>query len=448
VDPLTLAGQRAAALLPILQEQLQYRFTVVLVPRPDITEFPLQNFYRFVAPTGAGVATGADASAGASAGAGAADGAHSFTAPGSASARFAQLPLQHVLTVRMDIPEPWNVQSTEAVQDIDNLRCTPSMCGDPLPTSSSNSSSSSPEASTHTSVAYALKNILVAGQCFEAGPAGSSSKRMRQQQLPPNGLQLTLRDAATVDPSAASYSDTLVMQNLGYFQLQANPGLFVLNTAEGRATELYSLLGADAQVGTWVDVSDSAQPSAGSYVAVRSFEDVIHRLMVRKRRGKEHLALLGDEGDGEGEDEDATVQARAALGMKAKASSSRGSGGAGKEKKQQGSNAAAESGGKGSVWNSLFGSAQSKDADKAAVVKHEKEKEEEEDDRIHVFSLATGHMYERLVSTCMRCLDALSLFKTLFVYLFVCFTFCDLHYLSYLSQTPSVATDYTRSCAS
>ena len=34
----------------------------------------------------------------------------------SSSANFADLPRQHVLTVRMDVPEPWNVQATDAVQ--------------------------------------------------------------------------------------------------------------------------------------------------------------------------------------------------------------------------------------------------------------------------------------------------------------------------------------------
>lgn len=45
-----MAGQRAAALIPLLTEQLQYTVTVVLVPRMEITDFPLQNFYRYVAP--------------------------------------------------------------------------------------------------------------------------------------------------------------------------------------------------------------------------------------------------------------------------------------------------------------------------------------------------------------------------------------------------------------
>jgi UDP-glucose:Glycoprotein Glucosyltransferase len=43
--------------------------------------------------------------------------------------------------------------------------------------------------------------------------------------------------------------DTLVMQNLGYFQLQANPGLWQLTLAEGRASELYQIADADETFG-------------------------------------------------------------------------------------------------------------------------------------------------------------------------------------------------------
>jgi hypothetical protein len=34
----------------------------------------------------------------------------------STSAYFTDLPRQHVLTVRVDVPEPWNVQATDAAQ--------------------------------------------------------------------------------------------------------------------------------------------------------------------------------------------------------------------------------------------------------------------------------------------------------------------------------------------
>jgi UDP-glucose:glycoprotein glucosyltransferase len=46
--------------------------------------------------------------------------------------------------------------------------------------------------------------------------------------------------------------DTLVMSNLGYFQLKALPGAFLLQLAQGRSQELYavdnSTQGVDAQV--------------------------------------------------------------------------------------------------------------------------------------------------------------------------------------------------------
>ncbi len=73
------------------------------------------------------------------------------------SARFSALPRQHTLTVRLDAPEPWNVQTSVAQQDIDNLRCTSSACGD-----------GGAGGADSTVVTYALKNVLVAGQCFES----------------------------------------------------------------------------------------------------------------------------------------------------------------------------------------------------------------------------------------------------------------------------------------
>lgn len=36
------------------------------------------------------------------------------------------------------------------------------------------------------------------------------------------------------------YTDTIVMQNNGYFQLRANPGLWSIGIKEGRSKELYS----------------------------------------------------------------------------------------------------------------------------------------------------------------------------------------------------------------
>ena len=51
---------------------------------------------------------------------------------GNPAATFSHLPKNHVLTMRLDVPEGWNVQQLAATQDTDNLRCDSEAhsCGD------------------------------------------------------------------------------------------------------------------------------------------------------------------------------------------------------------------------------------------------------------------------------------------------------------------------------
>jgi UDP-glucose:glycoprotein glucosyltransferase len=107
VDPLTLAGQRAAGLIRLLQQQLRLPVTLLLLPRPEITDFPLQNFYRYVlSPHDYNLDHDHDTSSATS----------SSTTSSAAKAVFQSLPRQHTLTVRIDAPEPWNIQATSAIQ--------------------------------------------------------------------------------------------------------------------------------------------------------------------------------------------------------------------------------------------------------------------------------------------------------------------------------------------
>lgn len=53
---------------------------------------------------------------------------------------------------------------------------------------------------------------------------------------PPRGLQITLGTS-----QQPLLMDTIVMANLGYFQLKANPGAWVLNLREGRSRDLYDI---------------------------------------------------------------------------------------------------------------------------------------------------------------------------------------------------------------
>jgi len=85
--------------------------------------------------------------------------------------------------------------------------------------------------------------------------SGAGARGGAQMAAPPNGLQLILSSASSshlANTSSGSgarqakqSSDTLVMQNLGYYQLQAHrPGLWTLRLAPGRATALFTLDGA------------------------------------------------------------------------------------------------------------------------------------------------------------------------------------------------------------
>lgn len=342
VDPLSLAGQRSTTLIRFILEELQCSLTVLFTPHMEISEFPLSSFYRFLAvgkaaPTEESDGDGLEAAAHANA------------------VKFINLPRKHVLTVRVDVPEPWNVQHSHSVQDTDNLRCTASKCGDP-----------DEDAKREiTRAGYTLKNLLVSGQCLQTA---SSDENSSKYGLPPNGLQLTLapshlfadhtaENSSSVAPNngASQSSDTLVMQNLGYFQLQAYPGLYILGLAAGRASDLYNIQHANIY--------------EGRLIPVKSFKDDIHRLIVVKKKGFEHISLL-DDNEIENSETSQT----------------------------------------GTFWkrisSSIFGGTDSNRHDNSAnsankAVSASSASNITDDDMIHVFSLATGHLYERLLRIMM-----------------------------------------------
>lgn len=72
---------------------------------------------------------------------------------------------------------------------------------------------------------YELEYLLLEGHCFDA-TSGS----------PPRGLQFTL---GTKDTPVLV--DTIVMANLGYFQLKANPGAWLLRLRHGKSEAIYDV---------------------------------------------------------------------------------------------------------------------------------------------------------------------------------------------------------------
>jgi len=230
LDPLTEATQRVTPLLVAIRDHLKLPLRLILSPRLELNSedsLPISSYYRFVA--------------------------NPFLS--QPEANFRNLPWNHVLTLRMDVPEPWNVQQSYAIQDTDNLRCSDLLgCGDyafqitRLAESNKDGSKTiivDQEEILHdvSKVSYELNSLLFFGQCYD-----------RKGGDPPNGLQLTLRPLGDVEKGSEAdeveifqnsfmqttlkkdapkdYSDTLVMKNLGYWQLRANPGVWLLQIAK------------------------------------------------------------------------------------------------------------------------------------------------------------------------------------------------------------------------
>jgi UDP-glucose:glycoprotein glucosyltransferase len=324
LDPLSESAQRLSPLLKVIRDQLQLPLHVLLTP-PLMLEgdakIPITSYYRFVAEPGTSA---------------------------TPEAVFSHLPSNHVLTLQVDVPEPWNVQQTSAIQDTDNLRCdvrqgcSDDVRADDVPMH---------EREHVTKVEFGLKNLLIFGQCYET-----------KNGNPPNGLQLTLSRVAAARRAKSSllqaaevgmdgllstdvaednrafnensiYSDTLVMKNVGYWQLPANPGIWKLGMAEGsEGAAIFEMLPGVIRNGA-IRVSSNTSHTVRT-VIMKDFISKGEIILVRRRPGMETAELF--------------PELDASTGTAASASS-----------------------------------------------------HSSDDDVIHVFSLATGHLYERFLKIMM-----------------------------------------------
>jgi len=104
------------------------------------------------------------------------------------------------------------------------------------------------------------------GHCFE------------KDQEPPRGLQMILGTK-----SAPHLVDTLVMANLGYWQMKVSPGIWYLQLAPGRSSELYLLKEDDG---------GSQRITLSKRIIIDELCGKVVHLEVEKRKGKEHEKLL------------------------------------------------------------------------------------------------------------------------------------------------------------
>ena len=188
-------------------------------------------------------------------------------------AHFSNLPAATLLSTSLDVPPPWLVAPKECIHDLDNIK---------LDTYHGQSS---------VDAIYQLESILIEGHSREL-PSG----------MPPRGVQLALN---TLDEREGS--DTIIMANLGYFQFKANPGVYNLGLKRGRSDEIFSIdsigsEGFNVEPANGIGNMKNNEPSAAKQnsnsdaclkvVSMTTFKGVTLYPRLSRKPGKEEESVL------------------------------------------------------------------------------------------------------------------------------------------------------------
>ncbi|MEQ2314490.1 UDP-glucose:glycoprotein glucosyltransferase 1, partial [Ameca splendens] len=171
-------------------------------------------------------------------------------------ARFMELPESPLLTLNMITPESWMVQAEHSLHDLDNIHLQ--------------------EVNGVVAAEFELEHLLLEGHCFDLSTG-----------QPPRGLQFTL--GMSQDPLMY---DTIVMANLGYFQLKANPGAWILRLRKGRSEDIYQIITHDG--------TDSPPDAEEVIVVLNSFHSKIIKVRVQKKAEKINEDLLSETSESKG----------------------------------------------------------------------------------------------------------------------------------------------------
>ncbi|XP_036427441.1 UDP-glucose:glycoprotein glucosyltransferase 2 isoform X2 [Colossoma macropomum] len=237
VDPLTREAQKLAPLLIVLGQVVNMRVQVFMNCRAKLSEMPLKSFYRFVMEAEVSFL------------------GNDTMSPGPV-ARFTEIPESPLLTLNMITPESWMVEAVRSRHDLDNIHLQ--------------------EVSGVVNAEYELEYLLLEGHCFDLSTG-----------QPPRGLQFTL--GMKQDPLM---QDTIVMANLGYFQLKANPGAWILRLRKGRSEDIYQIQAHDG--------TDSPADAGDVIVVLNSFHSKIIKVRVQKKPDKLNEDLLSETTESKG----------------------------------------------------------------------------------------------------------------------------------------------------
>ena len=365
LDPLSAEARRAAPVLKALRDALAPRVAVrvILNPRAELEDLPLTSFYRYAAPSFAFPRDTREDSTP----------KKNENASLRPSASFASLPAAKTLTAHLDVPEQWLVTTAVAAYDLDNIRLE-----------------DLPENERFMRAEYRLEALLVTGHCSEVPAPTGADERARRRAPPPSprGAQLRIGDAGTI-----------VMSNLGYFQLPARPGAHDLRLRPGRTQQVYRIAAPAADLdGVFESVAravlgaeedDASSSSAkeeknaaddddvSAEVTVSSWNGRVLRLLLARRPGMEHEDVLEEVSHGNEKEGRPGGPGERVLGWW------------------------------GAVTSRFFGardgarSAAAVVLDSDAASSSASSDTEDALETIHVFSVASGHLYERFLKIMM-----------------------------------------------
>ncbi|KAJ1674151.1 killer toxin resistant protein [Spiromyces aspiralis] len=300
IDPLSKTAQKWAPILKALSELAGVAVEVWCRPAKKYTELPLTRFYRYA------IGPRAEFEAG------------RLVMP---TIIFDYLPKDPLYTLDLDVPGPWLVMATESVHDLDNIRL------DQLAASGKS-----------ISAVYELRHILIEGHCLDS-----------TLHSPPRGLEVQLGTSAS-----PNITDTIVMANYGYLQLQANPGVWRFSIRPGLSLDLYRIHSVSQDS---FDYESSVGDVGSADLTVGSFRGIVPFILVEKRPGKETESLLALGGGAAGQR--TAVREQTAVGTPG-------------------------------LWarvKSLLGLPDSTGGDVGA-----------KRSQLNIFAVASGHLYERLMS--------------------------------------------------
>ncbi|KAM3933578.1 UDP-glucose:glycoprotein glucosyltransferase 2 [Leptodactylus fuscus] len=229
VDPLSREAQRMSHLLIVLGRLMNMKLTMFMNCKAKLSEMPLKSFYRLVLEPELTFLS------------------NNSLSPGP-SAKFLDMPESPLLTLNMNTPESWLVEVVHSSCDLDNIHLQ--------------------DVEGIVTANYELEYLLLEGHCFDVSTG-----------QPPRGLQFTL--GMRNDPVMV---DTIVMANLGYFQLKANPGAWLLRLRKGRSEDIYQII---SHMGT-----DSPSDKEEIIVVLGNFNSKIIKVHVQKKPDQIQADLL------------------------------------------------------------------------------------------------------------------------------------------------------------